>query len=185
MLDVIALLPAMLGLTRTIQSAVKRGQPYKHLLDDFDALSIRMRNMLKERSDLVMGGSSKDTICGSVHDFAAVPLYHCCGLFHYDALQRISRHALRFPIPFAKYAREVARLKPQMEECATEIISNIYKFYTDDCGFITANRLFLPVLGANKFLQQNNSDDKEIMAACRHIIRAFIRRGFHFLQNYT
>lgn len=184
-LDVIAQIPTILGLTRAIQSAVDSGEQYEHLLDDFDALSVRIGKMLDERSAIIMDPSSKDASCDSVQEFAAVQLYHCCELFCYDAMQRIARHALLFPTPFAKYVQEVTRLKPQMEACASEIVSNIYKFYTDDCGFITANRLFLPILGANRFLQHNNSDDKEIVAACRHIIRAFIKRGFHFLQNYV
>ncbi|KAJ3472317.1 hypothetical protein NLG97_g11094 [Lecanicillium saksenae] len=183
-LDAVALVPALLGLTHQIDDAVAYGQDPMHLVYEFDAISARLRTMLEEGSVLFVRTPPEESN-GNVHDFAAVQLHHCCELFRHEAVRRLARHAKHSPITFSRYEDEVNWSLLEMEFSARTIIHDINDFNTDDCGFLTANMLFLPTLAANQFLKRNNSQDEEIMAACRQTANTFIGRGFHFFQNYA
>lgn len=174
----------MFGLTRAIQASVEHDCEYKHLLEDFDALSMRMRAMHREASTMVKQ-VYETGFSSNVHEFAAVQLHACCELLHFDAVQRISQHAETCPRIFAKYVDEAADSKLHMEAVAKTIISHIVSLNTEDCGFITANMLFLPMLAAGRFLKSNNSEDGEIMASCQRMVNTLINRGFHFLRAFA
>lgn len=176
-LDIITLIPVMLGLTRAIQDAVELDGECEDLLDDFDALSMRMRAMHRGASAMVRQ-VYETGFSSNVHEFTAVQLHACCELLHYDAIQRLSRHAKSSPLLFAKYVDEAAGSKLQMELAAKAIILHIINLNTEDCGFITANLLFLPMLAAARFLKRNASEDGELMASCQQMINTLINRGF-------
>ncbi len=191
-LDAIALVPTLLELANTITDSVESGgydgaHLLPPLLQEFDAVSAQLRSMLQEMSTLfVRTPYGKGS--GNVHEFAAVQLHHCCELFRHDAVRRVacchvSQHLM--PATFSRYAEEVSHSRLEMEVSARAIIADIDDFNTDGCGFLTANMLFLPTLAANQFLKRNNSEDEEVMAACRQTTNTFIDRGFQFFQNFT
>ncbi|KAJ6786068.1 hypothetical protein PWT90_07741 [Aphanocladium album] len=183
-LDAVVLIPTLLGLAHQIDDAVATGLDPTSLVYEFDLISARLRAMLEEGSALFVRTPPEES-SGNVHDFAAIQLHHSCELFHHDAVRRLASHAEHSPLTFSRYADEVNWSLLEMEFSARTIISDINDFNTEDCGFLTANMLFLPTLAANQFLKRNNSDDEEVMNACRQTANTFIGRGFHFFQNHA
>lgn len=183
-LDIVAHIPTLIGVSRAIDNAVANGEEYLHLLDAFDYTSENIRGML-DRTAVQFVRTPPEEMGGNVHEFAAVQLHHCCEIFRYEALWRLSLHALYLPIHFGKYVDEAILFQMAVEESAKTIIRDINDFNTNDCGFITANMLFLPTLAANQYLKRNNSHEEEVMSACRQTTNTFIDRGFHFFKNYA
>lgn len=183
-LDIVVHVPRLLELANQIDAAVAMGMDYTLLLEQFDAQSALIQNLRDDTAALFIRTPPEESN-GNVHEFAAAQLHLSCELFRHEALRRVACHASHDVLFFGRYVEEVERALPDMEMSARTIIADINDFNTDDCGFLTANMLFLPTLAANQFLKRNNSHDEEVMASCRMTADTFIDRGFHFFSSYA